>query len=121
MKGVNATKFWFTCLLAKDDRNSKAKKSHPDPAKTRVTRRKLRFDCHGALEIRVFHDEPRVSIKLSHDVPHVEYTDIEIPDRWKKFIQENINSMPSKVRTIFLIWIIRLTLRGDLEKYTRHR
>jgi hypothetical protein len=104
------TKLRFTCLLAKDDRNSRAKRSHPDPSKTRTSRRKARFCCNGLLIIKVYHEESRATVNLSHDSPHIEYTDIEIPDRWKEFIKENINSMPSRVCGLGYLQSMRLSL-----------
>ena len=48
-----------------------------------------RFPCNGWLYINAMKTSPVMSITIRHDLSHVAYHNTELPERWKKYIEEH--------------------------------
>lgn len=93
------TVYSFNCAQSKD-RESKPK-VQKNSEKSRSTLRMERFECDGWLHITAASDSAEMTIALRHDGPHAPYTEIELPDKWKKYIQENAMAQtPGQVRRV---------------------
>ena len=91
---MQGTTFKYYCAQSAD-RQKKAK----DSESGRDIRRMKRYECHGWLYVtikREIQDDARVVIK--HHMHHPRYTDISLPEKWQKFIRDNLNMLPSQVR-----------------------
>lgn len=85
-KEDGGTSFAFTCAQS-CSREHKPKVPKTDRA--RDTQRMDRFACNGWLYISATKSSPVMSISIRHDLPHVAYHSNELPERWKKYIEEN--------------------------------
>lgn len=62
-----------------------------------------RFHCGGSINIFVPHDVTEaLHVYVHHDIHHMRYTDIGLPQRWKDYIKENIGTSAGDVRQILL-------------------
>lgn len=48
-----------------------------------------RFACKGWLFIAATKASPEMSISIRHDIPHVAYVSTELPEQWKRYIEEH--------------------------------
>ncbi len=70
----------------------------PKTDKTRDSRRMPRFHCNGWLHIVAGRDIATMDITVKHEVEHVAYKDIYLPDKWKEYIRDNArNQTPGQV------------------------
>jgi len=63
--------------------------------KQRTVRRMDRFECHGKLHVTPH--EGIANVEITHQQSHKPYVDIEIPVKWRTFINENHRMGPAKV------------------------
>jgi hypothetical protein len=60
-----------------------------------------RFPCKGTLTVTLTPGESKVQIHVRHEVEHVPYCDISIPEHWRKYIQEQCEiQTPGQVSTL---------------------
>ena len=49
-----------------------------------------RFECDGWLHLTVVsNDSNTLEFSLKHKIDHIPYEDIELPEKWKTYIEEN--------------------------------
>lgn len=61
----------------------------PKGDKPRDARRMRRFECDGWLHITVLANSNVVDITCKHNLEHLPYVNIDLPDQWKDYIKEN--------------------------------
>jgi hypothetical protein len=54
-------------------------------------------ECEGWLKIFLSEGNMQVRIQLMHFHTHAAYEDISLPEKWKKYITDNLNLTPAKV------------------------
>lgn len=69
-----------------------------DATRQRATRQMDRGECDGWLHIVIQDDDPFMKIHITHKQSHKPYENIELPLKWKQYIDKNLNMTPSKVR-----------------------
>ena len=91
------TVFSFSCAQSKErEHKPKVPKNSED---ARSTERMLRFECSGWLHIAAASDSTDMSISIKHDLHHDPYKDIDLPDMWKRYIEEQaLVQTPGQVR-----------------------
>lgn len=80
--------FTYSCAQSRS-REPKAKTSKGPRVKMCDTCRMDRYDCGGWLHIAVSNILAVVDIKIKHDESHIGYLDIQLPEKWKKYIEEH--------------------------------
>ena len=93
--GGLSKRFTFQCCQARGTVNDRAKQSAVDEKKQRIVRRMERFDCHGRLHVTL-HNGVAV-VKIAHRQSHKSYVNIDLPEKWRRFIENNHQMGPAKV------------------------
>ena len=70
-----------------------------DEEKRRIARRMERFDCQGRLHIVVRHENGNAiaAVQITHRQSHKMYVNIDLPEKWHTFINDNHRMGPAKV------------------------
>lgn len=110
-KRETRTRYMYTCAQSQE-RKHKSQKGKQEDAKLRDRQAMARFDCHGWLHITLSNDDHTALVKITHGDSHIPYYCIDVPEDIKKFVYENLNMMPSQVRTsIDLLRNLRLRFK----------
>lgn len=63
-----------------------------------------RFECNGWLHLAVSENSAMVDMKIRHDVDHIAYLDINLPEKWKDYIEAHARTQtPGEVSVCLMI------------------
>ena len=109
--------FAYSCSQS-TTREQKEKTSKPGK-KARDARRMERFPCAGWLFISEQEDSDNVTVRIKHDCHHPAYIKIDLPDKWKEYIDEH-----ARTQTPGQVWhssyFLSLTLMNKYGKIWAH-
>lgn len=80
-----------------------AKKSSKEGVKHHDKEQMSSFNCNGWLHITVWDDSDIALVKLTHEIDHVPYWKIDVPENVKTFVLENLELTPTKVSSRFML------------------
>jgi len=95
MSNNGLLRFNYECCQARGTTNDKDKRITVGEEKQRAVRRMDRFECYGKLHITPHGSV--ANVEITHQQSHKLYVDIELPDKWRAFIEDNHEMGPAKV------------------------
>ena len=86
----------YQCCQTTASSHHHQKKARTESGTVRDARRMRRFDCKGLFYMTL--RAGYIDCVLKHQLDHIRYKDIRIPDKWCQFILDNHKLGPAKVR-----------------------
>ena len=93
--GASSTQFTYECCQARGTTNNMAKQSAVSEEKQRAARRMDRFDCNGRMYITIH--TGIATVKITHQKSHKKYVSIDLPEKWRTYIEHNYKLGPATV------------------------
>ena len=112
------TVFTFSCAQSMERAHAEKVAREGLDAKGRDRRRMNRFDCDGWLHIAVSDTSALMDIKIKHEESHIGYLDIELPKKWKEYIEAHARTQtPGEVSFSDICRVSHLHNMPDLETH----
>ena len=93
----NTSTVLYDC--AQSEHNHRVHEKHEDLSKRRDKRETQHFPCRGALKLVVSDDSDTVIVRFRHEVDHVKFERIDVPQDIIELIDQSLDKTPAQVRS----------------------